>query len=532
MDFFTLIKELLKGEANINKAGKAMKIMAWVCVLGGLWNAFFEYWVPFNETPFNLPPNYPDLALTCGIALGILFLMSSKTILNKQPMGRRLGQVSIILTFFILTFAAIPASAWNIHPLLLQPMVAGMPEVRTANQAPVHSLQTFLIKNEKGLEKVLAQEEEWSRTNLEWYSSRPNDLTFTATGNPDDVRQRFFHAIRINPNSKTALYLQLLPGADTKGRPQVSVTKITFLSNTAYLDYTVFVSLKEGEMVTPLEVVVTASDEPDTGIDVGLYEDNNTEAGRQYGFGRQPFGNPNLEYGSQAPIHMGFYHESAIIAAAAGVLKQTYPEHRIHLFKTLSMYAFSIGEDYWGWRFMGWGLHYLTDLGQPYHATLLPGISTIKTLWINGKYMAGFADDYNNAVQLVSNRHSVFEWFQMILLQKGYQEGRINHSILEDLQAPVRIPDYQDTLPRDVVAKSSNAKSGKLDKALERWMPEQLVSDPGFEFGDYQDRWKLLEIIRKHKGEEGVKQLTLILNEILSSITPAARSYVKGIIKQ
>ncbi len=98
--------------------------------------------------------------------------------------------------------------------------------------------------------------------------------------------------------------------------------------------------------------------------------------------------------------------------------------------------------------------------------------------------------------------------------------------------APVRIPDYQDTLPRGVVAKSSNAKSDKLDKALEHWMPEQLVSDPDFEFGDYQDRWKLLEIIRKHKGEEGVKQLTLILNEILSSITPAARSYVKGIIKQ
>ncbi len=203
------------------------------------------------------------------------------------------------LAFFILTLAAGPAWAWNIHPLILQPMMAGMPEVRTASPVPVHSLQMFLTANEKGLQKVLAQEEEWSKTNLEWYSPRPDDLTFKATGNPDDVRQRFFHAIRINPNSKTALYLQLLPDADTKGRPLLSVKKITFLSDSTYLDQTTFVSLKEGEMVSPLEVVVTASDEPDTGIDVGLYEDNNTEAGKLYGLGRQPFGNSNLEYGSQ-----------------------------------------------------------------------------------------------------------------------------------------------------------------------------------------------------------------------------------------
>lgn len=105
MDFFDLIKELRKGEANINKAGKAMKILAWVCILGGLWNAFFEYLVPF-ETPFNLPPNYPYLALTSGITLGILFLISSKAILNKQPLGRRLGQVSIVL-FVALIFGCI-----------------------------------------------------------------------------------------------------------------------------------------------------------------------------------------------------------------------------------------------------------------------------------------------------------------------------------------------------------------------------------------------------------------------------------------
>jgi hypothetical protein len=446
-----------------------------------------------------------------------------------QIIRKLLAFMSAVL---ILAFVAVPASAWNIHPLLIQPMMAGMPEVSLAERVPVHLLKTFLLKNEKGLERVLAQEEAWSKANLEWYSPRPDNLAFRATGNLDDVQQRFYHAIRINPNSKNTLYLQLLPGADPSGRPPISVKETTFLNDTKYLDNTVFVALKVDELVTPLEVVVTASDEPDTGIDVGLYENNNTEAGKLYGFGIQPVGNPNLEYGSQAPIHMGFYHESAIIFAAAGFIKQTYPEHRIHLFKTLSAYAFSIGEDYWGWRFMGWGLHYLTDLGQPYHSTLLPGVSTARMLWINGKFMAGFADDYKQAVQLVSNRHSVFEWFQMILLQQGYQKGRINHPILRQLQAPVKIPDYQNTMPREVIARESNTKAAELDDALERWMPELLVSDPSFEFGDYKDSSKLLEIIRKHKGQEGVEQLSRILGEILTTIMPAARSYAKGIITQ
>ena len=43
-------------------------------------------------------------------------------------------------------------------------------------------------------------------------------------------------------------------------------------------------------------------------MDIGLFADNGTDFGQGYGFGIQPFGNPNLEYSSQAPFHMGFYH--------------------------------------------------------------------------------------------------------------------------------------------------------------------------------------------------------------------------------
>lgn len=101
MDFFDLIKELRKSEANINKASKAMKILAWICIFGGVWNAFFKYLVPFDETPFNLPHNYPYLALACGLALGALLLISSKAILKRHPLGKRIAQLCIILLIAI-----------------------------------------------------------------------------------------------------------------------------------------------------------------------------------------------------------------------------------------------------------------------------------------------------------------------------------------------------------------------------------------------------------------------------------------------
>src|SRR3990172_2835445 len=71
-----------------------------------------------------------------------------------------------------------------------------------------------------------------------------------------------------------------------------------------------------------------AADEPDYGMDIGLWDDNGTAYGKAYGFGKQPFGNPALEFASQAPFHMGFFHESAIVYKAAGVLRRTYPEDR------------------------------------------------------------------------------------------------------------------------------------------------------------------------------------------------------------
>ena len=102
------------------------------------------------------------------------------------------------------------------------------------------------------------------------------------------------------------------------------------------------------------------------------------------GFGIQPFGNPNLEYSSQAPFHMGFYHLDWLTRTAQPSLLRTYPLWRIALFGELAELAFSTGHDYWGWRFLGWGLHYVGDLTQPYHAIPLPGVGTVGRAVVGG----------------------------------------------------------------------------------------------------------------------------------------------------
>ncbi len=445
-------------------------------------------------------------------------------------------QMPLFITLFVFSFL-LPgqsAKAWNIHPLFMHPVLVSMSDVKDSKPVIAKSLKSFLMEEEQGLVKLLAREEEWAQKNLEWYKPRPDTLAFKATGDSEDIVQRFVQAIRINPDIRSQLYLQLLPGENRKGRSLISDREITFLKeeDLEYLDDTRFVALKEGEEVTPLEVVVSATDDPDLGLDVGLYADNGTRFGKIYGFGIQAFGNPNLDYGSQAPFHMGFYHESKILYAAAGFLKETYPEYRIHLFKTLAEFAFKNGQDYWGWRFMGWGLHYLGDLSQPYHTRVFPGTNTAKVLWINVLAMAGFPKAKDDAIQLLSNRHIVFERFQQEIFQQAYRQSNPSFSIFKILNSPAKIPEYHDSFPREKLARISKALSTEINNIVITSTPQKFVSDPEFEFGKYKKAGQIIEEIKKSKGQEGVNKLTQMVGEAMRPLTVYGRSYVLDILNQ
>ncbi len=421
--------------------------------------------------------------------------------------------------------------AWSEHPLVTYPVMAAIPEVSASESVTVESIETFLSAEPKRLEQLLLEEEAWAQKNLQWYPLLPASLAFKADGSPDTLRERFCHAIRVNPRVKFPCYLQMLPGGYAGERPPLRPSEISFLTDTDDWGETTFVSLYPEGGARPLEIVVSATDEPDLlGLDIGLFEDNRTEFGKIYGFGKQPFGNPNLEYGSQAPFHMGFYHESGIMYFFAGFLKKALPEYRIHLYKRLAQFAFETGHPYWGWRFTGLGLHYLADLAQPYHATALPGVGTARALEISIVDMIGIHGPKNNAVQLVSNRHTALEKFVQVVLQRAYKKGELNQPILAALGSAKDGEPYTDRVPRDVVSKLAHDKAGETDRVLEETMPRKFVSDPTFELGTSVERRQIVEMMASEKGPQATERLTLLVRDLLIPFAVQGRGYVHAVL--
>ncbi len=118
MDFFDFIRELRKGEPDIRKAEKAMKILGWICTVGAFWNFIIYFIAPFKESPFKLPPQYPYLALIILLFLGALFFRSSRGIREMEPWGKKTGQMAIVLllgVFIGFMFVVFPTKAVPLH---------------------------------------------------------------------------------------------------------------------------------------------------------------------------------------------------------------------------------------------------------------------------------------------------------------------------------------------------------------------------------------------------------------------------------
>jgi hypothetical protein len=442
-----------------------------------------------------------------------------------------IGKALVMLTALCLLLPA-QALAWTEHPLISYQTLSVLPEVHEAKPVPVEELDVFLAAEEKGLEAALAKEEAWARENLVWYRPLPAALAFKATGNTKDIRRRFCSAIRINPHAPFALYYMLLPGMDSAGMTLIAPERLTLLKDTSDWKGRQFVELSIGQPVEPLMVATAATDEPDFGLDIGLFEDNGTPFGKIYGFGKQPFGNPHLEYSSQAPFHMGFYHESWLVNSLAGFVKKTFPEYRIHLYQTLSRLAFQTGHYYWGWRFMGIGLHYVMDLTMPYHTTLMPGAGTTSMLWIDSLSLVGVGGPYKDAIQLLSNRHMALEKLQQELLGEAYLKNDAHYPIFVALRTAGQCPAWTDRMPRATISAQSNALADKTDRVVEEILPQRLVSDPSFELGKSPELQEIVAQAKKKGGEKSLEEATALLKELLAPLPAYTGSYVRSVLKR
>jgi hypothetical protein len=404
-----------------------------------------------------------------------------------RPLAIQELRVKYFSTVIYVLLMALPveAFAWSNHSLGTALALRDLPILKQAAPVSIEPLENFLRSEAVGLQALLDEQESFAVAQFPGYPARPEALRWLAGGS-DDRQSAFLLALRVNPEIKLANFVQALPGYTRDGRAHLSGQQVMVFKETSLWNEWRFLAVAENESLNPVQVVASAADEPDYGHDINLFSDNPGEVAGQYNFGTQPFGDARFSYSSQAPFHIGYYHDDAIIFAAGPFLTRTYPEWRAYQYFGLARYAFEHGHPYWGYRFMGWGLHYIQDLTQPYHAKVLPGVDTSGLLWIAAKDAVGFGDDKKAAIERVANRHTAIEKYQLGWLQQLLRDGESASPLLQayaDTGADGSYPAFDSGYLRNVVSAQSFARADQLDGLLAQALATAPVA-PGFSAGN------------------------------------------------
>jgi hypothetical protein len=424
--------------------------------------------------------------------------------------------------------------AWSNHSYPAYRAFENMPEVAKAAPVTAEPLEAFLKAQEKQIESLLARQEDWAQKNLTVYPPRPAALAFKAKPamSEGDRRLAFLKALRVAPNSRFALYIQPDPqNPSSDSSKLLPHTKVDTLAEQANSNVR-FLEIKVGEKISALSVLASATDEPDYGLDINLWDDSPSDWGKSYGFGTLPFGNPSLYFSTQAPFHMGFFHEDRVLYLAAPFIKKTFPLLRINQYSQLATLAFQSGHPYWGWRFTGLALHYVQDLTQPYHSSLSPGNPTLKLIGINVLAMAGFPCLKDEMIVLLSNRHLALEKYQNQLIfsaAKAKQNGLFEQS-LRKADKDASYAEWTDLYARDVVSRQAQALGIRLTDNLVNALPKKYVSDPSFDFGVNESGIDLQAELGKQDPAK-LAPLNDTVSELMGNFGAHSRNLVRGVLK-
>jgi hypothetical protein len=428
------------------------------------------------------------------------------------------------------------ANAWGNHSTATYRALENLPEISSVDLVEAQSLETFIKSQEANIAKLIHKQENWAQEHLKYYPKLPSNLKFTAGNFRSDLqrRQAFIAALRLAGDTKFALYLQ----ADPKNPNIIDAPPINpdLVSNLALQKNTFansYLGIKPGQRVSALSVIATATDEPDLGFDIHLWEDSPSSWGKIYGFGDQPFSNTQGFNSSQGPFHSAFYYETRLVYLANPKLTETYPLLRIYQFSSLAELAFTTGHDYWGWRFLGNALHYLQDLTQPYNASITPGETSAYLAGLQLLDSIGMPQRKNDHLVRISNRHLMLERYQSQMLQKmpnkrfdSIAEVALKNTLLED-----RLPKWNIWYAKNVVAKEAYHFSEKLADTLEQTLPEKFLTDPYFDFSQLKPDFDLMTLVAL-SGTDKQLELEGSIARLMEQFGIHSRNMVKTVLAQ
>lgn len=432
---------------------------------------------------------------------------------------------------FILLILISPLYAWDSHFLLTYAALKDMPEIRQSSTVTAESLESFLQKEKNGLVNLLRENEKWALVNVPLYPPLPANLVFTGKNDSKSLQLQFLEAIRVNPTLRYPLFIQYRPEQAVVHplAPKNVMLKEVEQFPWIRANYIRLGSIQEEDKVFPLDIISTAADEPDYGMDLNLWEDNDSWFGKLYKLGLQPFGQGAWLSIGQVVFHTAYYYEPFIYYWAAPSFKRAYVEYRLHLFLGLSQYAFQTGHLYWGYRFLGWALHYAQDLTQPYHSKAFPGVSTVKPLIFYLVKQLGYSSLHENNWIVLGNHHLALEGYQYELIKEEIEKKDNNELLiraLSDSKHDTHYPAFNDSYLKQIVAKESYAKADSIAKVLTDTFPRKYISNPHYIFYKTDPNVSIL-LMAKSFPEGKTKQLNTELEELLRNFGSHTRNIVK-----
>ncbi|MEW6114331.1 MAG: hypothetical protein AB1664_19515 [Thermodesulfobacteriota bacterium] len=386
--------------------------------------------------------------------------------------------------------------SWNTHALLTWGALASSCDSDLEQQIPVVSIEELLIAIGSDLADVLrhygAQIAQKSRVHS------PNEP-------PGRIRtvDQFLRALRVNP--RTMLH-------------QVRVLKPNEVPPDSAHDPSrdgppggVYVPVSDGERISAIDILATYSDEPDWLMDQDLFLID------EYGYGPIPYG-PPTGLSSQAPFHLAFLHENPLLKAVLPHLRTNFVEERVQLFFALARLAFAAKIDYWGWRFTAWGMHYLQDMTQPYHAKVFPfPLWRVLLRVIRERDRKNFAERNKN---LLRNRHLAFEGIIHFLLNEAFKKHRsdpfLNALKGDDALGAVTIPAAIEVSTRKAAGAAIRANA-----AMEALMQEPRLNDPDYFLAD--DHAYRIEDTLPKAAAERPRQYQTFVDLVCDSLRDAGR---------
>lgn len=287
----------------------------------------------------------------------------------------------------------------------------------------------------------------------------------------------------------------------------------------------------KSKVTTALDVLTDSVEEPDNGMDQNL----NLVDYQEYMGGYTGLA-------SQGPRHM-FYPKFDWFSPIATFHlpfrelfnQMGFAPDRAQLFFDLATQAKNTGHKFWAYRFLGWGLHYVQDLGQPYHANQFgsPMLFAIFKVFQRSALIT-------ETKRRVSNFHISFEEYTDYLLRNDRDD---RSTLASSFLVPNADPGLQETLNRRpastsvidalvVLAKASGQLSPKVV-----WWQNKLIGKELFDaktdlsesFTDTNGRPKIdfFSIDHDEKLTQFRNRLYALMFKALSNTAIATRWYVQ-----